>query len=375
MIKVLIKNSTSEEGVFFLRGKDITGLYTTSDYTENIVGNKLYDCMGGLDSEYTCVDNDHTIFKKLQPGEYMDLFLKKEDNISSAVVWFVPSSSTNDMSKGPNRISQAEFDISRTLFYDITNVEAVSSGLKMTWKPIDTQDMYKAECVPRKPKQLQVQNPFGFNVVSSDKYTAVGAEDTILAGCPESLVENAAGQHLCRKFYAEKYTDPDSYCGWLEENKCQAYCWSMDEWKCTDETCGYGGENQPKNVELNADLTVKDPNNIPNDFPANTYSCGKDTDLQIPGGNKTDTWWPKQGCKDKTVDGKPTLMVQQRLDGGTFEIEFIGLDWLNGAGPVNSQIVINVKWIGIVIACLLLLSLIVYIAKNVSKNGFYWKNT
>ena len=31
------------------------------------------------------------------------------------------------------------------------------------------------------------------------------------------------------------------------EKRKEGYCWGMDEWKCKNNKCGYGGDGQPSN--------------------------------------------------------------------------------------------------------------------------------
>jgi len=137
------------------------------------------------------------------------------------------------------------------------------------------------------------------------------------AGCPGPLVDNPCGQHRCRVWYAKQYEDPTSYCGWLYSEGAQTYCWAMDEWKCVDATCGYGGADQPKK-----DCSSK----YPKDAPANTYSCGHGGNMPGPKGKQ---WWTSgPGCVDKEVQGVPTNPAPPR-QGGRISISFENLPWLH----------------------------------------------
>lgn len=171
----------------------------------------------------------------------------------------------------------------------------------------------------------------GFPTVLSDKNT-LGActctvwsksssecnSDACYAGCPGSLVDNPCGQHRCRHFYAKQYKNVESYCGWLYDEKAQTYCWAMDEWQCTDETCGYVGPDQPKE-----DCTSP----LPDGAAANTYSCGHGTNLSS-GEDGRLYWTQGPGCKDKMVMGVPTNPAPPRL-GGRILISFENLPWLH----------------------------------------------
>lgn len=206
-----------------------------------------------------------------------------------------------------------------------------------------------ANAVPAKPSKLQaVEAPgFGFMTILADKHTIVGTcecdvfsptnaacnTDACYAGCPGSLVNSVCGQHRCRMWYAEKYADITSYCGWLYTNGAQTYCWAMDEWQCKDTSCGYGAADEP-----NQECT----SSMPSDAAANTYSCGHMSQgTSLPDG-KGGSYWGNSGpgCHDKLVNGVPTN-PQPARNGGRIEMKFINLPWLHG-GSQSSDVAVVV---------------------------------
>jgi len=65
--------------------------------------------------------------------------------------------------------------------------------------------------------------------------------DCCMAGCPTTTIN----QHFCRKWYKQKELDNTSYCNWLQKKTgnnnrmSNSYCWAYDEFKCTDNNCGW----------------------------------------------------------------------------------------------------------------------------------------
>ena len=316
-MKITILNNLSESGIFFLRGQSINGLYLDSRYTQTIVNDSKYDCTGEK-TPYYCVGlPNRTFFFHIPAGKKQDLYLKDSDSISSGVVWYSPDGSKTITSGGPEKQAEAEFTISNVVSYDLTFVEAISCGIKMTYTPDGGQPV-EVSCVPNKPENLDIDTSLGYPTILSDKYTGT-PEHRDMAGCSADMANTVCGQHKCRSYMANLYKDRNSYCGWLSENKCQGYCWAMDEWKCTDERCGYGEhEDWPKDCSV-----------FKNDMGAasNTYSCGKNPQKGLDG---TQYWGNNNmGCVDKIVDGKPTNPEPKRK-GGTFVLEFVNLKWMSG---------------------------------------------
>ena len=74
--------------------------------------------------------------------------------------------------------------------------------------------------------------------------------DCCLSSCPlPSQDKGGINQHYCRKWYHENSKKPTSYCKWLQQKNndktySSAYCWALDEWKCTDDNCGWSDTQQ-----------------------------------------------------------------------------------------------------------------------------------
>lgn len=315
-MKISIINNLTNSGIFFLRGQGITALYLDNKYTNNIVGNNNYDCTGKNKPYYCVPEPNKTFFFNINSGETQNLYLKDGDNIISGVIWYSPEGAKKITSGGPEKQAEAEFTVSNVVSYDLTFVEAISCGINMTYTPNSGQPV-KVECVPDKPNKLNIDNSLGYPTILSDKYTGT-EEAKLMAGCADNLANTVCGQHKCRKFMSNTYKDPDSYCGWLSKNKCQGYCWAMDEWLCTDDRCGYGNHD-----DWPTDCSVFN-NNMGS--ASNTFSCGR----QPQKGNDGRTYWGNGnvGCLEKSVDGQPTNPEPER-NGGTFVIEFINLPWLS----------------------------------------------
>ncbi|CAK0791688.1 unnamed protein product, partial [Prorocentrum cordatum] len=230
------------------------------------------------------------------------------------------------LAKGPQYMSQVEFTIDRSgegaVWYDMSSVEGVSGGITMNYTDASGNAQTDV-AIPGKfsGSELRVVPApgIGFPTVLSDKNVQGSCEcesfspssnrcntDACYASCPGPLVDNPCGQHRCREWYARQYEDSSSYCGWLYAEGAQTYCWAMDEWKCVDADCGYGGEGQPRK-----DCSSR----YPEDAPANSYSCGHGGSM--PGPNGTQWWTSGAGCEDKLVRGVPTnpappILVKRR---------------------------------------------------------------
>lgn len=320
-MKISIINNLSHNSIFFLRGKDITGIYLDSDYKDNIVNNVKYDCTGKQNPYYCVPLPNRTFFFHIKSGKQQDLYLKDEDKINSGVVWYSPDGAKKITSGGPEKQAEAEFTITTgdhpVVSYDLTFVEAISCGVRMTYTP-EGGNPVEVMCKPDKPSKLKIDNSLGYPTILSDKYQG-SSDDKKYAGCASDLADTVCGQHKCRAYMANLYKDPDSYCGWLNKNKCQGYCWGMDEWMCTDERCGYGDHpDWPKDCSV-FNKNMGAASNVP--------SCGKGKMKGIDG----KTYWGNGnlGCIDKEVDGKPTNPNIPR-NGGTFTMEFINLPWISG---------------------------------------------
>jgi hypothetical protein len=345
VLKIIIHNKLNIESYIFLRGI-ITNLYIDKQLQKNIVNNKKYDCTGKIpnielsDNQKieSCVSYPKTFYFQLKPSQNIILYLGNADTIISGAIWAVPITATNINSGGPFKQSQAEFTIDNNVVsYDLTFVEAVSHGLKMVYTSADNTKT-DINCNPTQPtnynKNLYIDKSLGFPTILSDKWTASNTKsfsseytDQELAQCPAILSDNVRGQHECRKFYANSYNDKNSYCSWLKDNNCQGYCWAMDEWECSDLSCGWGGENQPTNEDDIYNTGLQKGYDI--DFinkNANIYSCGKwdppNYDERLLG-----FWKNAPGCKEKMVKGQPTN-PQPKRNGGKFEIFLTKLDWL-----------------------------------------------
>jgi hypothetical protein len=372
MIRIVLDNSTAEDGTFFFRGRSITQLYIDSN---NIVNDIQYNCTGVADgslpnpsgSKYNAVPLPvSTFYFEIKQGKQKVITMPEQAVIDSGIVWYVHQSSTQlqRLSRGPEICTMGEFTITNVVSYDLTFVDGVSHGLRMIWKPAEGSNV-EVQCVPKKPRALQSRNTFGFNTIPSDKHTSTEPE----AGCASNLADTVCGQHKCRKWYAKQYENPDSYCSWLESNNCQGYCWAMDEWKCTDASCGYGGVGQPTDCQL-FENQPKPPY-----FP-NTYSCGHGTNLPGPDGN---TYWSQgPGCTDKDVSGAPTNpILPRKATGGDFIIKFIELEWLSGktvpndpvdpVDPVNTGKISNSIIFG-VLGGFIILCIIVFVMYKVLRN-------
>lgn len=314
-MKISIINNLKDSGTFFLRGLQITNLYEDSNYTKTL---DKFECTG----KDGCVPLPNRTFKfHIPSGSTQYLYLKDGDKIDASAIWYSPDGVKSNPG-GPTHQALAEVTITNVVSYDLSFVDAISCGVRMTYTP-ESGNPVEVMCKPDKPKKLTIDKSLGYPTILADKYTGT-PESQKYAGCASDLADNICGQHKCRTFMAKLYEDPDSYCGWLEKNDCQGYCWAMDEWKCTDTNCGYGDHpGWPKDCDA-----FSNPRSYRKD--ANVYSCGKGT---LKGKDGTTYWADNNyGCVDKKVKGQPTNPNIPR-NGGTFEIEFIELPWMSGGGP------------------------------------------
>jgi len=338
-----VVNNDFDDGVAFCRGPlGVHNVFQDAAMTEPIAGSAL-DC--SFSSSPAAqewgegVPQGVTLAIGLKRGESQNLYIAADGKWASGTCWFQDATSNQKatLAKGPSYQSQFEFTITESggvVSFDVTSVEGVSGGLTMTYTS-DLGAVIKAEAVPDKfdGDTLQiVQAPrFGFPTVLSNKWTEGACScskfspdsadcntDACYAGCPGSLANNPCGQHRCREYYAKQYEASTTYCGWLYKEKAKTYCWAMDEWLCTDATCGYGGADQPAQDCSSA---------YPAKFSVNTYSCGHGTNL--PSGTPGVKWWPDvSGCVGKVIEGVPTN-PQVRRSGGTVEMVFKDLPWLH----------------------------------------------
>jgi len=342
-----ILNNEWSDGVVFCRGPvddSMGGVYLDADLTRPVAKSEL-DCSiedSPIAQQWGAgVPSGTTLAFGLQRGQFATLYLHPDGTWPSGACWFqdAESNARVSMAKGPRYMSLVEFTIQESgrgqVFYDMSSVEGVSGGISMNYTD-DFGHVQTDVAVPGKfsGNRLSVVSApeIGFPTVLSDKNVDGNCDCDefspnktscntagCYAGCPGSLVDNPCGQHRCRAFYAKMYKDTTSYCGWLRSEKAQTYCWAMDEWMCVDETCGYGGPDEPK-----ADCSTP----LPPDAAANTYSCGHGTGL--PGVDGSILWPNSGGCVDKKVVGVPTNPAPSRW-GGRISISFEALPWLHEA--------------------------------------------
>lgn len=344
--RISIINNDWADGVVFCRGpvQGTMGLvFVDEEMTTSVVRSQLDCAVPGSRAALQWgvgVPQGTTLALGLKRFEETTLYIHPNGSWPSGACWFQDAASNQrtSLAKGPRFMSQVEFTIqpsgSGQIFYDLTSVEGVSGGVTMNY----TDDLGKLQtcvAVPAKfsgSKLSVVPAPgIGFPTVMSDKNTLGECNclywnrddpacntDACLASCPGNLVDNACGQHRCRVFYSKQYEDSTSYCGWLFGQNAQTYCWAMDEWVCTDKTCGYGAPDQPE-----ADCTSP----LPPNAAANTYSCGHGTEQ--PSGTPGQLFWTSgPGCVDKFVQGVPTNPAPSRL-GGRITLSFESLPWLH----------------------------------------------
>lgn len=347
-LKWIVSNAEYADGVVFCRG-NFSGLFLDAGLSQPVVGSSI-DCSPGQPAAArwgTGVSVQRTLGIGLARGSSQELYMAANGYWTAGTCWFQDSVSNHKMSlaKGPMYQSQIEWTIAEDgqgpVSYDLTSVEGVSGGISVSYIDSSGQNS-TSSAVPRRPTKLQaVDAPgLGFKTILADKHTVAGTcncdvfspqnascnTDACYAGCPGALVNTACGQHRCRAWYAGKYADANSYCGWLYANGAQTYCWAMDEWMCSDSSCGYGGLDEPNQACTSP---------MPAGAEPNSYSCGHTASGQgLPDGHGG-LYWSKSGagCHDKLVNGVPTNPQPPR-NGGVFEMKFMNLPWLHGATVV-----------------------------------------
>lgn len=339
-------NREFSDGVVFCRGpsNDLRGVFLDPARTQSVVESPV-DCSNENSAAAQTwgagVPDLTTLCIGLKKGESIDLYFPPASNWPSGTCWYqdAASNKVQSLCKGPMYQSQVEFTITTVVSWDLTSVEGVSGGLTMNYTDQDGTTENVVAIPPKfKGNKLVISKApgAGFPTVLADKHhygtcdcpsfspsSASCNNDACFTGCPSSLADNACGQHRCRQWYAQSYSSDESYCGWLYANQAQTYCWAMDEWQCTDGSCGYGGKDQP-----NQDCSdvLSDPNV---GSRANVYSCGQQKDQKASHGY----WWEHGvGCVDKKVNGVPTNPIVPRK-GGQIRISFDNLPWLHKAEP------------------------------------------
>lgn len=352
-------NSEWNDGVVFCRGaptETLAGIFLDRAMTQGVARSDLDISNRGAPTPTAQrygqgVPQGTTLAIALRRGESRTLYISPTGTWTSGACWFqdVTSNAQFSLAGGPQFMSQVEFTIEPSgvgaVWFDMSSVEGVSGGMSISYTD-DYGATAKAVAAPSafQGTDLQVVDRLGFKTVLSDKnqlgvancrcsnFTATSVEcnqPACFASCPGELVENPCGQHRCRTFYAKQYQSPTSYCGWLYSQKAQTYCWAMDEWMCEDESCGYGGLNQPAE-----DCSTP----LPPDAAANSYSCGNaQPGMGLRSMDPLVTFWLlKPGCSDKLVNGVPTNPAPKRF-GGRIQINFIDLPWLRGG---SGQVVV-----------------------------------
>ncbi|CAK9023897.1 unnamed protein product [Durusdinium trenchii] len=342
LLTMHLVNREWADGVIFCRGpaSELSNIWLDAAGTQSVAGSAI-DCSnpGSAAAQKWGhgVPELTTLCLGLKQSETMDLYFTEGSNWPSGTCWFqdAESNKVQSLSMGPMYQSQVEFTITTVVSWDLTSVEGVSGGLTMNY----TNNNGQAEdvvAIPGKFKgsQLSITKApgAGFPTVLADKHRfgacactqysptlASCNNDACFTGCPGALADNPCGQHRCRQWYAKSYETDESYCGWLFSNDAETYCWAMDEWQCTDPSCGYGGIDQP-----NQDCSdvLQDPNV---GSRANVYSCGALKDQKATHG----LWWEHGvGCVDKKVRGVPTNPIVPRR-GGRIDISFDNLPWMH----------------------------------------------
>ncbi|CAJ1407729.1 unnamed protein product [Effrenium voratum] len=334
-------NREFSDGVIFCRGAaaDLSGVFLDAGLTQKVLGSWV-DCStpgsAPADKWGHGVPVLTTLCLGLARGATIGLWMPKSSSWPAGTCWFQDKKSNQKQSlaMGPMYQSQVEFTITTVVSWDLTSVEGVSGGITMNYTDGEGT-VVDVVALPGKFKgsRLSITDApgVGFKTVLADKHrygactcTSFSPDDpncnndACYTGCPGSLADNPCGQHRCRSWYAESYTSTESYCGWLYAEHAETYCWAMDEWICTDTSCGFGGDDQPGK---DCSAVLADPN-----FAANTYSCGKQlAQPAFPDG----VWWTKGvGCDDKKVLGVPTNPIVPRI-GGRIDISFDNLPWLH----------------------------------------------
>jgi hypothetical protein len=363
-VTVSLVNRLAEHATVFFRARGLTHVSLNANFSDNLVGDAQHDCSKGKTvGGVPCANDDNTtLFFPLAEHESVDLYFRASDVARSAVVWASPDSATRVSAGGPSRQSQAEFDMAATqIVFDVTFVEAVSCGVVVAYYAAGaTQPDKIARAVPTTPLgryDVQISRLNNVPVVLSNKYAETNASRRLLAECPAELANNACGQHRCRVYYATLMHTGHSYCNWIQDTGCDAYCWAMDELRCTDPSCGYGRADQPR--QLDGDGMAAGNCNVPAQvsrgpgqaplWAANDYSCGAIANLpQPPVGwapsassppttvSGTATWWTSNssvGCVPNTNPRTQMLPLQtatRGAAGGTLVVSFENLPWLSG---------------------------------------------
>tara|TARA_R110001599_G_scaffold319427_1_gene529240 strand:+ start:96 stop:1877 length:1782 start_codon:yes stop_codon:yes gene_type:complete len=374
-LSIAIQNSRNKPITVYIRSTSIPN--SIKNYIEKNYKN----------NEITINDNV-IIINNLQPGDNNKFVLSNNEQYLSGVIWtHFTDNKISNIEKGPVAGQVvSEFTInSSNVYYDISAVDGIDGGVKMKYN-----NNTETVCEPNKPTSDSIeilQEKFnGYNAVLSDKWTISGPGGNIthdprnftashiilptpekgisnqdvenmiknqnpkiptgsndleklgfigtksnimnsdLQGCPGELANDAIGQHNCRTYYYHKYKDKNSYSSWLENDHCMGYTWAMDEFKCTDSggICGVGGEGQ-----MSIDEFKQNSSNLSEMLPAS--SCGYKS-MTINGKNYWDG--SARGCIDKTVGvssgkSKQDTNPSPVRNGGTFNITFTNLDWLN----------------------------------------------
>eukprot|EP00438_Fugacium_kawagutii_P036765 Skav205321 [mRNA] locus=scaffold3444:292965:297795:- [translate_table: standard] len=377
MLVMNIVNREWSDGVIFCRGpsSELGGIFLDEGRTQSVVGSPV-DCSNensAAAEQWGAGVPDLTTLCIGLRKEEINLFFPQGSNWPSGTCWFqdAESNKVQSLCKGPMYQSQVEFTITSVVSWDLTSVEGVSGGLTMNYTDF-TGDARNVVAIPPAFKGAKGPNFFchelfiskapgaGFPTVLADKHRYgecycpsydPGLEscnsDACFTGCPSSLADNPCGQHRCRQWYAKSYLTDESYCGWLFSNHAQTYCWAMDEsklinvgscwvilylfgldatwftlwtkeWRCLDDSCGYGGIGQPNQEPY----VLSDPNV---GGRANVYSCGQQKDQKAIHG----VWWEYGvGCIDKEAGYMPTNPIVPRR-GGQIHISFENLPWLH----------------------------------------------
>jgi len=358
--KMTIKNNMGESATVFCRAQTWDNVYLDDKLQSSVVGSDI-DCKvkypGG------CVENTGiTLVFQIETNESTTIYMAGDAKVISGTCWLQTTEAfkKQSMGKGPAYISQVEFTaLTKSngvpiLSTDLTAVEGISYGVEMTYEDEKKVEQFNNKCVPNAPLkgwEAKIFNaPYygGFNVVLADKHMHenCGCHDykgkpsfkdpecdteSCYAGCPGALANDPWGQHMCRVWYAEKYSKKGSYCSWLQDEGCQGYCWAMDEWVCTGTNCGYGAKNQPANDDDTIEY-IRNSQKPPNNWQGTMPMKAKD-------GSE---WWP--GCNDRdggeycgniakkiTIGGhEQEIQPNKPRYGGEFLLSFKRLEWLNG---------------------------------------------
>ena len=361
---IVIQNNLGRAAVYFLRAKtaldttrvvSVSGSPVLAGSSHDLAVNAAYP--GASAAPY------HTYFFDLKQGESVTLEVAAAGLVDSAIVWAFLKSVPGITAHGPHRAIQAEFTIDPSvIYYDISAVEGVSSGITLEHK-LPGAASTVTSCNPPEPHRsvypsLAVATDGSFPTVLATKYTETDPYKQKLAACGSELADTACGQHRCRVYYAQAYQSGTSYSSWLTDAGAHAYTWALDEWMCKDVSCGWKGGNTPaqlSNDGLGSPATTDygppaDNCTVPNQWnvssnnvlwASNIYSCGFQPSLAPPSSwlaapdasqvspDGATTWWSAEtGAYKKTVGGVDVLVSKPR--GGNFKITFNNLEWVTG---------------------------------------------